>query len=115
VEGGSELDDQKDKLGAVIKDARFAAKMTRMELAAILGISQRHLMYIENGNHKPSFDLLFQIIQALSIPADRIFHPEQFSDRQEIEQVIAMLRRCDEKYLGIISATLGAMLERDDL
>jgi len=44
-----------DNLGAVIKDARTQAGLTRKELAQKLDITPRHLKYIENNLEKPSY------------------------------------------------------------
>ena len=64
-----------DNFGAVIKNARLQAGLTRKELADNLGISPRHLKNIENNHKKPSLKLLHHLIRELSIPADLIFHP----------------------------------------
>ena len=65
-----------DLLGVIVKNARIRAKLTQEELSVMMGVSSRHIMYIENSRQKPSYNLLFRLIRALSIPADWIFYPE---------------------------------------
>ena len=89
-------------VGVVIKEARLHIDMTRKELAAKLNITPRHLMSIEHGKKKPSFDLLFGLIRELFIPADQIFFPETADDHKEVDRAIALLRGCSDKELKII-------------
>jgi len=98
-------------LGAEVKSARLQAGKTRKELAAKLQVSARHLMEIENGRQKPSFDLLYRMVRELSIPVDRIFYPEEAHNRPTFEQASMMLRMCGDKELGIIVSLLQSLLD----
>ena len=99
-----------DKLGIIIRSARLEADMTRKELANKLDITERHLMYIENNQQKPSYKLLFRLIRELSIPSDTIFYPEITYESHSIEHINIMLRQCDEKKLNFLSDILPALL-----
>ena len=105
------MDNPLDRLGAVIKEARIRAGMTQENLAKKLGISTRHIIQIENGYRKPSYNLLFLIVRELVILTDTIFFPEHDDYHQELEQVIALLYRCNKKELCVVTATLIALLE----
>jgi transcriptional regulator with XRE-family HTH domain len=105
------MNDPLDKLGAVIKETRLQHDMTQEALAAKLDVSARHIMSIENGHQKPGYALLFRLICELSIPADRIFYPDAVHCCPDVEQIIAMLRRCGDKELAVITATLRALLK----
>jgi len=65
-----------DRLGIVVKSARSDNDLTLCELATRLKITSRYLIAIENGQQKPSYDVLFRLIRELRISADRIFYPE---------------------------------------
>ena len=104
------MDAKMDKLGIVIKAARLHAGLTRKELAAKLYISQRHLMSIENCGQKPSYDLLFYLIRTLSVPADLIFYPEYIGSNEKYEQAVILLKKCNDRNLGVIIATLRSLL-----
>ena len=99
-----------DKLGIIIRAARLQADLTRKELASKLDITERHLMYIENNQQKPSYKLLFRLIRELSIPSDTIFYPEITYESRSIEYINVMLRQCDEKGLNFIRAILPTLL-----
>jgi len=109
--GEPALIDPIDTLGIVIKTARKRIGMTRRELAAKLNITPKHLMRIENGKQKPSYNLLFRLIRELSLPVNEIFFPDFVYDHQEIEYIISMLYKCGKKELHVVTATLFALLE----
>jgi len=96
-------------VGAVIKEARLHFDMTRKELAAKVNITPRHLMSIEQGKKKPSFDLLCSLIRELFIPTDQIFYPETAHDHKEFDMAITLLRECNDKELDIIIFLIKAL------
>ena len=63
------------ELGAALKKARKGKGRTRDNLAEQVGISTRHLSAIENGEKRPSIEVLREIIHCLGISADLIFFP----------------------------------------
>jgi len=95
-----------DRLGSIIKSARISKQLTRKELGEKLCITQRHLIAIENENQKPSYDLLFNLIRELSIPADTIFYPELGLDTAVIDKLRLLLSCCGEKEIDMLTATL---------
>jgi transcriptional regulator with XRE-family HTH domain len=98
-----------EKLGSTIKEARLHADMTRKELAEKLNVTTRHLMAIENGKQKPSYDLLKNLIRSLFISADSIFFPEAEHGDEELKRAIAVLRTCNDKELGLIIYMIHAL------
>jgi len=105
------MDESIYALGAEIKAARLQSSNTRKELAAKLHISTRHLMEIENGRQKPSYDLLYRIVRELHISANRIFYPEETCSHPALEQASAMLRMCGDKELNIIISLIQSLLD----
>ena len=100
-----------NKLGSIIKEARIAKNITREHLSEVINITPRYLMSIENENKKPSFNVLFQLVRELNIPADVIFYPESKNNNTEIEQLIRLLYLCDERDLKIATATVKALVD----
>lgn len=98
-----------DTLGATMKNARSAMKLTQEQLAERLGVSARYIMLIENSHKKPSYELLFRIIRELNIQPDLIFYPEKASKDSQIEDLIRMLHNCDERSMKVIRATVKAV------
>jgi transcriptional regulator with XRE-family HTH domain len=98
-------------LGAVVKSARLARRLTREQLASALGITPRHLSAIENENQKPSYDLLYHLIRELAIPADTIFYPELGYERAETDRLRLLLAGCNEKEVSAVTLTLQSLLD----
>ena len=105
------MNSKTDKLGGIIKSARIANHLTRKQLAQQLNISQRYLIAIENENQKPSYELLYQLIRELFIPADVIFYPELKHDYQDIEKLRLLLTRCNEKEIAVFTAALQSLID----
>ena len=100
-----------DTLGVVIKNARIQMGLTRKEIAEKLRITPRHLMSIENGRQKPSYDLLYRLVRELSVPTEPIFYPESAHDGVKLQRVSTMLRMLDEKEISMITAALQSLLK----
>jgi transcriptional regulator with XRE-family HTH domain len=98
------------KLGAVMKNARLRAGKSRKELAEAMGVSVRHIMYIENGKQRPSGDLVFHIVRELYIPADLLFYPDEIRS-QSFAQAVEMLRRCGDKEINAVISLLYSLLQ----
>jgi len=106
-----ELNSAPDMLGEVIRIARERAGMSRSELAEKIGKTARTIMYIENNQQKPRYEVLFQLVRILFIRTDEIFYPELAHKNQDIHQINVQLLQCDKKSLQVVLATLIALLE----
>jgi transcriptional regulator with XRE-family HTH domain len=108
------MNNEIDRLGKVIKDTRIEKHMTQSQLSKRLNISLRHLIAIENEKRRPSYELLFAIIQELAIPADTIFHPELGYDHAEMEKLKLLLAQCDEKEVKALTVALQTLVEKKE-
>ncbi|HEU0200433.1 MAG TPA: helix-turn-helix transcriptional regulator [Burkholderiaceae bacterium] len=54
--------------GAGLRGARQARRMSQMDLALRVGVSQRHLSFIETGRAAPSRGMLLALLEALDVP-----------------------------------------------
>ena len=77
------MHNEHDNLSKIIKNARQQSDFTIEELASKIGVTERYLYRIENENKKPSFDVLYKLIRALSISPELIFYPEKNDDISE--------------------------------
>ena len=100
-----------NSLGSIIKAARLKKGLTQESLAEIAGVGLRHLMGIENEGSLPSYEVLYKLIRELNIPPDLIFYPEKKGKDSELEDLIRMLYKCDERSIRIIGATIKAALD----
>jgi transcriptional regulator with XRE-family HTH domain len=105
------IDNTKSELSVAIKSARLERGMTRAELAKKLHITPRHICAIENGQKKPSFELLFHLIHELHITADRFFYPETEHDHLELEEILLSLSQGDDKRINTILSALNVNLD----
>ena len=51
-----------------LRQARLAARLSQLALSTRLGVSQRHVSYVEGGRAKPSRELLVAWLQSVSAP-----------------------------------------------
>lgn len=57
-----------EELTEVLRAARARRRISQWDLALELGISQRHLSFVELGRARPSRDLLLRWLEALQVP-----------------------------------------------
>lgn len=105
------MNTEHDVLGEIIKNARIDKGISQEQLAEMLNCSPRHILSIENEHKKPSFWRLYKIIRLLNIQADLIFYPERRNIKSEKEDLIKLIRKCDDHMIKIIYAALKAALE----
>lgn len=55
-------------LPATLQRARKARRLSQLELSMRVGVSQRHVSFVESGRSRPSRDLLLAWLQALDAP-----------------------------------------------
>jgi len=55
-------------LSATLRQVRKAYRLSQLELSLRLGVSQRHISFVESGRSKPSRELLMAWLQELEVP-----------------------------------------------
>lgn len=97
-------------IGQAIKDAREVKKITRDQLAEMLGIEPRHIQSIENKGQHPSFQLFVRLITMFDISADQYIFPDKQVDKTTLRrQVDALLDTFDDKELTVIEGTANGL------
>jgi transcriptional regulator with XRE-family HTH domain len=64
----AELSAAKNALTASLRQARKTQRLSQLELSLRLGVSQRHVSFVESGRAKPSRELLLAWLQELEAP-----------------------------------------------
>ncbi|MDR2569006.1 MAG: helix-turn-helix domain-containing protein [Oscillospiraceae bacterium] len=105
------MDNGLERLGAAVKSARRDLEMTQQELADMLNISRHHLLKIEKGHENPSYSLLCLLISELCIPADNIFHPESCCLQSEFDEIVIILKNCDDMEILAFLAILKSRVK----
>jgi transcriptional regulator with XRE-family HTH domain len=62
------MNSQPDNLTTTLRQARRASRLSQLELSMRMGVSQRHVSYVESGRAKPSRELLRAWLQELNAP-----------------------------------------------
>ena len=55
-------------IGELIRETRQQRRLSQMDLALDVGISPRHLSFVETGRSKPSAEVLLAIAERLALP-----------------------------------------------
>lgn len=55
-------------IGELIREARQQRRLSQMDLALDVGISPRHLSFVETGRSRPSAEVLLTLAQRLALP-----------------------------------------------
>lgn len=90
------MQEAKNNLGKVIREARTSQELTQEKLAEILGVDKRTIVTIEKGEGNPTFEKLYPLISYLKIPADKIFYPDMDHDSPNFQQLLTELSSCTE-------------------
>ena len=79
----------KEQIGIRISNARKVMGLTQAELAERIGVSEKYLSRIENGNQVPSITIVARICEVLQISADKLLSlPQSTYSSNEIENAI---------------------------
>lgn len=99
-------------LGADIKAARLALRMTRRALADQLGIDPRYLANIENSGSLPSLPIFYELVRICKLPADRyFFEQEEGQPSEQRRRVSQKLTLCSEEFLPVVEGALDGALK----
>ncbi len=60
-----------------LKEQREKKHISQNDLASAVGVTQRHIAFIESGDRKPSMELAFKIARKLECSIEDIFLPEE--------------------------------------
>ena len=63
-----------------LKALREAKGLTQTELGAKIGVSQRHIAFLESGDRQPSFSLAVRLSSILGKNVEDIFLPIECTD-----------------------------------
>ena len=93
-------------LGKEIKRKRKAKGWTQEQLAQLVDLTPRSIMYIENKGPHPSLNAFYKIVTLLDISVDEFFYPDRHNGEDERRRHIdRMLNGMDEKELIIMENT----------
>lgn len=102
-------------LGADIKAARQAMKLSRKDLAEMVDIDPRYLANIENSGSMPSLPIFYELVTICKLPLERYFFDvPEVQDSEQRQRVSHKLALCDETFLPIIEGVIDGALQIQD-
>ena len=101
-----------ETLGADVKAARKAKRLSRKTMAEIINVDARYLANIENDGTIPSLPVIIQLIKECGLPVERYFNPEIMRDESAQRQRVShKLKLCPEQYLPIIEGAIDGAIQ----
>lgn len=102
------------EIGQRIKTIRTKKGLTQEQVAEMVGISQKHLSRIEKGYHKPRFDMIIKIAEALNVPTDAFARDLSDSDVDVfIEGIRPSIEKLNEKQLEYLRKNIVLLVEME--
>lgn len=98
-------------IGRYLKEARVKRGYVREQVAERANIGVRYLTAIENEEKKPRIDVLFRIIRALGISADKLVYPERYADIEEAERLLNLFYTCTRQEKKLIAALIDTTID----
>ena len=97
-------------LGNRLKTIRKSKGLTQGGLAALSGVSVRHISNIEKGCMNPSFVVLYQLIKALDISMDNLLVPLfESNEEADIRQLNLLYSNCPQQYRKLLLSTVQTL------
>lgn len=91
---------------------RKSKGLTLGKLAALSGVSVRHISNIENGYMNPSFVVLYQLIKALDVSMDNLLVPlYENSEDADLRQLTFLYSSCPRQYRKLLLSTVQTIAE----
>ena len=106
-------------VGALLRDWRARRRLSQMELALEVGVSPRHLSFIETGRSRPSAGMVLALAERLDMPLrerNRFLmaagHAPRFSERGLDAHAMAPVRAALQRLLDAHDPYPGVVLDR---
>lgn len=96
------------KIGQRIRKIRKAHGLSQEELAEKVNISTTHMSHIETGNTKLSLPVFVDIAAALDVRTDDLLDSNTITASAVMEEISAVLDRCNAQESKIISDIVKA-------
>lgn len=105
------MSDEKELLGARIKELRKGKGLTQQQLAEMIEIDPKHLSKIEVGNSYPSMYNLEKITKALNVKMQDLFKFEHHKNRKElIKAITEMLNSANDDAVKLTYKILSEII-----
>lgn len=76
----------KEDFGKYIRNRRLELRLTQLEVAKKADVAQNFIAYLENGQRKPSTEMVRKLSEILQLPSDRLYF---LAHEEDLQGVIA--------------------------
>lgn len=97
-------------IGERIRDVREKLRLTRENLAEMLGLSPLYIGQLERGERQMSLDTLVKVSDYLHIPTDYLIYGSTPENEREKNRIITLLNKCSKKELSLIENIIKLIL-----
>ncbi len=98
--------------GKEVKRKRKAKGWTQEQLAQIVDLTPRSIMYIENRGQHTSLDVFYRIATILDISVDVFFYPDNHNgENKRRKHIDRILNGMDERELAIMEAAAEGIIK----
>ena len=97
-------------LGNAIRQARLKSGLTQVAVAEKVGIDQRTVLNIENGNGNPKMEVLYPLVRALEVDPWEIFYSELEHDNEAFRKLRIMLKDCNNAEIAALLPIVDAAI-----
>ena len=104
------ITDEQKHLADTVKKAREKSELTQIEVASIIGASEKTVLNLENYRGNPRFDVLYPLVRALHIDAHELFHPEKNRESFELHHLHAIIDECSDEEARELIPIVDAVL-----
>ncbi|MEO6897728.1 MAG: helix-turn-helix domain-containing protein [Caldimonas sp.] len=119
IRSAATADDGRTTVGALLRDWRTRRRRSQMELALEVGVSPRHLSFIETGRSKPSAAVLVALADGLDVPPrerNRLFlaagYAPRYTERHLESAAMAHVKSALQRLLDAHQPYPGVALDR---
>lgn len=91
------MNDAKQNLAAVVREARTELGLSQEKLAEILNMDQCTILNIEARRGNPKFEKLYPLLTYLKILANKIFDPDYPDQAPNRQKLLSLLKDCMEQ------------------
>ena len=94
----------------LVRKERERARLTRENLAEMLGLSLPYIGQLERGERQMSLDTLVKISDHLHIPTDYLIYGSAPDMEKELSRISALLSKCSKNELSLIENMIKLIL-----
>ena len=108
------MNNYSESLGTVLRSERGKTHQTKVQVAELVGVTEKTILNIENNKGNPKLKALYSIVRSLNLDANTIFYPESSTESQSTHELIHLLSQRSEADLDALLPIVKACVNAFD-